>query len=230
MNIEPFYYMYVNTLQPYAVRAKIARMHTLDELVQHFLRFPGIGPRQARRFAMHLLTEDESTNESLANLIRSLKTTVRPCTACGRYVSYRTREELCSICVDTNREQSTLMVVERDTDVTAIERARTYKGRYFVFGGTVPLLADEGASKKVRASALKQFALDHQAALREIILAFSANPDGDNTARYVESLLQEFVEQNPELTVTHLGRGLSTGSELEYADPDTITFALQNRK
>jgi len=212
------------------VHAKMYSMHALDELVQHFLRFPGIGPRQARRFAMHLLTEDETSNESLANLIRSLKATVRPCTACGRYVSYRTREELCSICADMNREQSTLMVVERDTDVTAIERARTYRGRYFVFGGTVPLLADEGANKKVRASALKQFTLDHLETLNEIILAFSANPDGDNTARYVESFLAAFTEQKPELTITHLGRGLSTGSELEYADPDTITFALQNRK
>jgi len=208
----------------------MAPMHTLDELVQHFLRFPGIGPRQARRFAMHLLTEDESANESLANLIRSLKTTVRPCVHCGRYVSYRTREDLCSICTDTHRDQSTLMVVERDTDVTAIERARTYRGKYFVFGGTVPLLADENAGKKVRASALKALLAQNLETVHEIILAFSANPDGDNTARYIETLLKEFQEQNPELTLTHLGRGLSTGSELEYADPDTISFALQNRK
>lgn len=206
-------------------------MQSLEELTQQFTKFPGIGPRQARRFVMHLLTEDETANDHLADLIRSLKRTVMPCAFCNRFVSHRTRDDLCSICSHSNRDTTKLMVVERDTDVIAIERSNAYHGRYFVFGGTIPLLAsDHEHKKKVRGSAFKHIAATNSSSLNEIIIAFSANPDGDNTARYVETLLKEITEKNPSITITHLGRGLSTGSELEYADPDTITFALQNRR
>lgn len=216
---------------PSPVRQYRHTMNSLEELISHFTRFPGIGPRQARRFAMHLLTEDDASNEALASLIKNLRTSVTPCVRCQRFVSHRTRDDLCSICANGNRETGKLMIVERDSDVTAIERANAYSGRYFVFGGTIPLLAsDEHTPKKVRGGALKHLVATELETINEIILAFAANPDGDNTARYVESLLKESIEAKPSLTITHLGRGLSTGSELEYADPDTITFALQNRR
>jgi recombination protein RecR len=103
-----------------------------------------------------------------------------------------------------------------------------YDGYYFVLGGTVPLL-DTQDTKKLRGGALKQLVeMRGPLGLREIILGFSVNPDGENTARYVEILLKDAIAAY-KLKVSHLGRGLSTGSELEYADPETIKNALKNR-
>lgn len=120
------------------------------------------------------------------------------------------------------------MVVERDSDVQALERAGVYDGLYFVLGGTVPLLQNPDTGK-LRGAALKATviaALEH--GLEEIILGFAINPDGENTARFVEALLRDTLVTSS-VKVSQLGRGLSTGSELEYADAETIKNALQSR-
>jgi recombination protein RecR len=123
-----------------------------------------------------------------------------------------------------------MMVVERDSDVRPVERSGTFKGLFFILGGTVPLMS-EGETKRLRGGALKAIVerrrADTTQPLTEVILAFGVNPDGENTARYIETLLTEQKEAG--LTVTTLGRGLSTGSELEYADPETVKNALRNR-
>ncbi len=120
------------------------------------------------------------------------------------------------------------MVVERDTDIQSIERSNIYDGLYFVLGGTVPLL-DTVKAPKLRSKALLARVEDLLTNdLQEIILGFGINPDGENTARYIESLLKEITETHT-IKISHLGRGLSTGSELEYADPETIKNALRNR-
>ncbi len=121
------------------------------------------------------------------------------------------------------------MVVERDSDLIAVERAKTYDGLYFVLGGTIPLL-DQEEKNKLRGGALKA-AIGMRAGkkeLDEVILACSISPDGENTARYVRGLLEPLVAEH-NITCTTLGRGLSTGSELEYADSETIKNALSNR-
>ncbi len=120
------------------------------------------------------------------------------------------------------------MVVERDSDIQALERAGAYDGLYFVLGGTVPLLQNPDTGK-LRGSALKATVSNSlEAGLSEIILAFSVNPDGENTARFVESILKDVLAATP-IKVSQLGRGLSTGSELEYADPETLKSALRSR-
>ncbi len=203
-------------------------MTHLDKLITYFEKFPGIGARQARRFAFHVLTMEQSDVDDLAKLITNLQDTVTECARCHRFFAQNgSQSEMCSICLDGNRDRSKLMVLERDTDVQSIERSGVYDGLYFVLGGTLPLLTD--TDNKLRSAALKA-TLDTQLTegLSEIILAFSVNPDGENTGRYVESLLKEKIEAHS-LQVTQLGRGLSTGSELEYADPETIKNALRNR-
>jgi recombination protein RecR len=202
-------------------------MNPLDQLISHFEKFPGVGGRQAKRFAFHVLRLEAEDSRKLANLIENARTTVIECTSCHRYFSKRQTEELCSICNGSNRNRERLLVVERDSDVQAIERAGVYDGLYFVLGGTVPLLSAPENSK-LRSGALKATVAARQAeGLSEVILGFSVNPDGENTARFVASFLNEAVEAG--LTLSHLGRGLSTGSELEYADSETIKNALQNR-
>lgn len=204
-------------------------MSDLDTLIQYFEKFPGIGARQAKRFAFHILTLPESDTQKLSELIKTLRTSVRECESCFRFFSQSGGTgTLCSICSDGNRDHSKLMVVERDSDIQAIERGKIYDGLYFVLGGTIPLL-DQNDSKKLRGGALKAIVETRASdGLSELILAFAVNPDGENTSRYVESLLKDTIEKR-RLAVSQLGRGLSTGSELEYADPETIKNAFQNR-
>lgn len=203
-------------------------MTTLEKLIKKFERFPGIGSRQAKRFAFHILTDEPEEVIELAKLITEIRSSVHECTSCFRFFVANGHSDMCSICSDTNRDHSKLLVVERDTDVDAIVRSGVYDGLYFVLGGTVPLL-ESVETKKLRGGALKAVVEQRiPEGLSELILGFSVNPDGENTARYVESLLRTYIDEH-KLKVSYLGRGLSTGSELEYADPETIKNALQNR-
>lgn len=204
-------------------------MNNLDSLIKHFEEFPGVGARQARRFAFHILTLEKNDIEELATLIQNLKTSVVECQSCHRFFSRNGGNAVeCSICSDHNRDRTKLMVVERDSDIVAIERSAIYDGLYFVLGGTIPLLTSKEHTS-LRGGALKAtVAIRITEELGEIILAFAVNPDGENTSRYVESLLKESIT-TAGIRLTQLGRGLSTGSELEYADPETIKNALIHR-
>jgi recombination protein RecR len=202
-------------------------MNSFDKLIRHFERFPGIGSRQARRFAFHILTQQHEHTEELAELILTIRSKVAECVSCRRFFSKNggTSGE-CSICSNAIRDRSKLTIVERDNDIDAIERSGGYNGLYFVLGGTIPLLESRD-TKKLRGNALKAL-VESRKEIGEIILGFSVNPDGENTGRYVEMLLKDPVETG-KIKISHLGRGLSTGSELEYADPETIKNALINR-
>jgi recombination protein RecR len=201
-------------------------MNNLDKLIALFESFPGVGARQAKRFAFHVLTLSEADSKELSRLIAELKGSVVECVSCHRFFA-TAQGNTCSICSSQNRDHNRLLVVERDSDVQAIERAGVYDGLYFVLGGTVPLL-NTNDNQKLRAGALKATVEARlPTGLSEIILGFSINPDGENTARFVESVVNPILTDT--VKITHLGRGLSTGSELEYADPETIKNALRNR-
>jgi len=203
-------------------------MNNLDKLIAQFEKFPGIGARQARRFAFHILTLPQTDADEIAKLITTVHETVIECESCRRFFARSNGNVICNICDDGARDRSKLMVVERDADTLSIERAGAYDGLYFVLGGTVPLLENR-ETQKLRGSGLKHVVTERIAeGLAEITLAFSVNPDGENTARFVKSILVD-VEGMDNVKVSELGRGLSTGSELEYADPDTIKSALDNR-
>ena len=209
----------------------IFNMSNLDKLIQHFEKFPGIGGRQAKRFAFHLLTLDPSSVSEISELIATLQTSVVECASCHRFFSKNGgMGTLCSICEAQNRDHSKLLVVAQDSDIQAIERSGVYDGLYFVLGGTVPLLHSEDA-KKLRGGTLKATVEARlKPGLTEIILGFAVNPDGENTTRFVESIISPLFINLPQAPkLSQLGRGLSTGSELEYADPETIKNALRNR-
>lgn len=203
-------------------------MTPIERLAELFQRFPGIGPRQAQRFVYYLLKENPEYVDTLSSLIREVRSGVRECDRCFRFFAKRNGETTCSICTDPERDASLLLIVERDADIAPIERSKTYTGLYFVLGGTIPLL-DQEHTTRTRGPALKAIVEKKLAeGLKEVILAFSVNPDGENTARYVERELAPFIESK-KLTLSVLGRGLSTGSELEYVDTETIKNALKNR-
>lgn len=203
-------------------------MNKLDKIIQYFERFPGVGGRQARRFAFFVLSLDQEENQELADLISNIKETVSECKSCRKFYSGNGSNQFCEICSDPNRDHDKLLVVERDVDITPIERAGVYDGLYFVLGGTLPLL-DTKTTQKLRANGLQKVIESRLPdGLCEVILAFSINPDGENTARYVESIIRK-IDGMDKIKLTQLGRGLSTGSELEYADPETLKNALRNR-
>jgi recombination protein RecR len=204
-------------------------MNPLDQLISHFEKFPGVGGRQAKRFAFHVLRMGEADAKELAQLIGNIKQRVTECSSCHRYfANENTKTPTCSICSSSNRNHNRLLVVERDSDIQAIERAGVFDGLYFVLGGTVPLLNAKDNSK-LRGGTLKATVEARiPEGLEEITLGFSVNPDGENTARFVESIITDLATEH-EIKISYLGRGLSTGSELEYADAETIKNAFQNR-
>jgi recombination protein RecR len=205
-------------------------MSPLDKLIAYFEKFPGIGGRQARRFAFHILTLKPGEAAELASLITSLPDSVATCHDCFRFfASIGLPQTHCKICQDPNRDHTKIMVVARDSDIDAIERSGLYEGIYFVLGGTIPLLGNQDTTGKLRSGALRALITRRlTTGLEEVICAFAVNPDGENTARFTETLVRD-TPGTSEVKVSQLGRGLSTGSELEYADPETIKSALKNR-
>lgn len=203
-------------------------MSPLDKLIAYFEKFPGVGARQARRFAFHVLTLKSEETSELAKLVTSLKDSVTECSSCRRFFARTVSGNTCQICSDQNRDHHKLMVVARDSDIQAIERSGLYEGLYFVLGGTIPLLTNNDSNSKLRSGAFKALLETRMnEGLDEVICAFAVNPDGENTARFTEKLVKDTCGES--IKVSQLGRGLSTGSELEYADPETIKSALRNR-
>lgn len=193
----------------------------IDDLSAALARLPGIGPRQAKRFVYHLLSAGESERAKLVELITALGVSVRQCGECLRF--YNGGASACTYCTDRSRDDALLMIVEKDQDLTAVERAGTYKGRYFVLGGVLTL-SGKGAIREKELLRAVETRLSK--GLAEIVLALSATSEGEHTADRVRELLFPFRER---VRISALGRGLATGSELEYADAETLRAALSNR-
>ncbi len=197
-------------------------MDPLHKLAEYFADFPGIGPRQAKRFVYYLLTRNAGTLEDISRLILEIKKNVRICSGCFRFFPDG-KSHLCPVCANPNRDQEQLMIVARDVDFESIEKSHVYHGLYFILGGTVPILEKE-PERKVRLKELKEKI--SKGSFKEVILSLNITADGENTADYI----RDFIQKNFEgMKITVLGRGLSTGSELEYVDTETIKNALQNR-
>ncbi|MDO8604861.1 MAG: toprim domain-containing protein [bacterium] len=202
-------------------------MSTIDSLAQSFMKFPGIGTRQAKRFVYFLLAQNPYYLDTLAREIAELKKTITQCTGCFRYYPRVGESSLCSVCVD-DADSATLMIVEKDTDFDSVRRSGSYAGRYFILGGTIPVLERDPASKIRIHELLARVEEGASDGLSEIILALSANPEGDFTRDYILKALTPLAARLG-MTITTLGRGLSTGTELEYSDGDTLRHALKNR-
>jgi len=203
-------------------------MNSLNKLEKLFSEFPGIGPRQARRFVYFLLTKNGAFLTELVGAISNLKKEITVCTSCFRFFTKnKGAEKRCSHCLDSARAGETLMIVSRDIDFENIEKTGTYKGMYFVLGGLVPILEKE-PEKKIRINELLKKIEEQKKIIKEVILALNANSEGENTTEYVISKIKKISDENS-ITISTLGRGLSTGLELEYSDSETLKNALKNR-
>ncbi len=190
----------------------------MEKLTELFMRFPGIGPRQARRFVFFLLRQDVGYRSNLIRSIESIALQIQQCSKCLRYAPLHKERPVCDICGSSSRNTEQLMLVEKDTDVEQMEKSGAYSGQYFVLGGTLSLT---GKKDYMREKELEKFMSDNS--FDEIILALSTTPDGEFTTSHLSEKLKSMG------SITVLGRGLSTGSELEYADAATLKQALKNR-
>jgi recombination protein RecR len=204
-------------------------MDIIDKLTEIFKEFPGIGERQAKRFVYFLMSRNGGYNENLARMILDLKKDVAQCGECFRFFLRPQNHSgnICEICMNPNTDQSTLLVVEKDSDLESVRKSRTYGGKYFVLGGLVPIV-EKTTKSRIRIEEFKQ-KISKNSDLREIILAFSLSPQGDHTDLYVREQIHDIAEKN-KIKISSLGRGLSTGTELEYSDNDTLKNALKNRQ
>ena len=208
-------------------------MNPFDELVEIFRKFPGVGPRQAERFVYFLLRQPKGSLDKIGRLVPCLSNSVKQCSDCYRYFISDRHGDICNICGDNKRDNSSLLIVGQDVDIKSVEKS-DYNGFYFVLGGLVPHLEKNPASK-IRLNELKNIidkrhsdSFEQKDTLDEVILALNANPDGENTTEIVRKEITEICERNG-IKITVLGRGLSTGTELEYSDSETIKNALKNR-
>jgi recombination protein RecR len=211
-------------------------MDPVNKLIELFSEFPGIGPRQARRFAYFILTRNNGFLDEFVRNISAAKKSLRVCSSCQRFFTSTntsgSASKMCSICSDDTRDHASLMIVARDSDLEAVEKSGVYNGLYFVLGGIVPILEKE-PEKRVRLAELKKrvqgpISVHRSDLVQEIILSMSVTPDGEHTAEVVKVFLEKNIKDS-KVKITVLGKGLSTGTELEYSDTETLKNALKNR-
>ncbi len=202
----------------------------IQKLSEFFEKLPGIGPRQARRFVYALLSKNQDFLENFSSLILNLKKNVSQCEKCNRFFQNQETKNLCELCSKPGKDKKILLVVEKDVDLENIEKAGFFNGFYFVLGGLVPPIGSSMPKEIKMKELFERIKKDVQSKdLEEIILAFSATAEGENTMRYIEKILEPITEKRP-IKINRLGRGLSTGTELEYSDKETIVSAFKSRR
>src|SRR3989344_9270529 len=154
-------------------------MDAIERLASLFQTFPGIGPRQAGRFVQYLLRSSPALRRDLVEAINELGSAVRQCAMCFRFSAEGGSR--CSMCANSERDQAYLAVVANDADLAAFERSGTYRGQYFVLGGTISLASEKTNGLRIKHLLARTNDLRSRS-LKEVILAFPANPEGDATA------------------------------------------------
>jgi recombination protein RecR len=190
----------------------------IGKLVQELTKLPGIGPKSAERIAHFLLAGDRRNAILLADALRAVAEQVRPCRECFDL----TDADLCPVCADPRRDAGTICVVETPRDLSILERAGNYRGRYHVLGGRLAPLDNLGPDQLTFEPLLRRV---RAGGVREVILATSPTLEGDGTALFAANLLA-----GTGATVTRLARGLPSGSSLELANAQMLADALEGRR
>lgn len=189
----------------------------IERLIQLLARLPGLGPRSARRAALHLIRKREELLGPLADAMALAREKIRSCHVCGNVDTL----DPCSICRDPRRERDVLVVVETVADLWALERAAVLRARYHVLGGTLSPLDGIGPQDLNLSTLAGRVAED---GVSELILALNATVDGQTTAHYVTDLVAHLG-----VKTTRLAHGVPVGGELDYLDEGTLAAALRSR-
>jgi len=201
-------------------------MSQIDELQELLKRLPGIGPRQARRFVYFLLAVDSGYIHALNSKLDQLRKEKSICSSCRRLFFDTQKTTLCPTCSDKSRELSRILIIEKNSDFENFERSGVWNGRYFLILKNIGI-TEEQPDPRLQLDKLTQEI--ESGSISEIVTALSVNPEGEFTTEYIYKKLSPYTESHT-LTLSSLARGLSTGSEIEYADSETLKQALENRK
>jgi recombination protein RecR len=189
----------------------------IERLIQLLARLPGLGPRSARRAALHLIKKREALMTPLAGALQVAIDKIQVCKTCGNIDT----QNPCTVCTDPRRDPSTIVVVADVADLWALERAQAISARYHVLGGTLSPLDGVGPSDLAIDPLISRA---HDETVKEVVLALNATVDGQTTAHYITDLLQ-----NADVKVTRLAHGVPVGGELDYLDEGTLSAALRQR-
>lgn len=192
---------------------------TLEDLIEEFKKFPGVGRKTAERYALFVINKYSDTNvHQFSEALENAKTKLNHCSICGNL----TDEEQCYVCQDENRDQSTILVVENVKDVFSIEKSNEYKGLYHVLNGVLSPIDGMGP-EDINLESLWKRVINEQ--VKEVIIATSSTPEGETTALYIKRVMQDI-----DVLVSRIGYGVPVGLNLEYADDLTLSKAIENRK
>ena len=191
----------------------------ISNLVAAFSALPGVGPKTALRYVYYLLKQPKSDLHTMANSLRILCEKINTCDQCYTY----TEDERCPICIDSQRNDSMLCVVEESRDISTIEATGKYTGRYLVLGGTLNPI--EGMTPDVIRIKELYNKLEQENDITEVILALSPTVYGETTILYISKYLKD-----RQMKVSRLARGLPVGATIEFADEVTLGDALSSRK
>ena len=190
----------------------------LENAVSQFSRLPGIGRKTALRLVLHLLRQDTEDVELLAAALTTMKREVKRCSVCHNISD----QDVCPVCSDPRRDQTTVCVVENIQDVMAIENTQQFHGLYHVLGGVISPMDGIGPSDLEIQSLVERVG---EGTVKEVILALSPTMEGDTTNFYIFRKLAPFSD----LRITVIARGVSVGDELEYTDEVTLGRSILNR-
>ena len=193
----------------------------LTNVIEALGRLPGVGPRTAERYAYYLFRANSKVAENIADTLSRLHSGVKSCPVTFALID--ANEEVSPFYSDPARDKSTVLVVEEPLDIYAIEQTHGYKGTYHVLGGAISPIDGITPEQLHIGELIKRVNNDN---VKEVIIATNPSVEGESTALLLEKLLHE---QNPELKLTRLARGLPLGVDLSYADQITLSAALENR-
>jgi recombination protein RecR len=191
---------------------------SIEKLIECLIRLPGVGRRSAERIVAHVLGASKEEIKNLSEFLYKVKESVRSCQICNNL----SEEETCKICQDSSRQKEMVCVVEKPSDVTAIEKAGNFHGSYHVLLGSISPLEGRGPSDLKIDGLIQRI---KQGSLKEIIIATDADTEGETTAMYLTKLLKPLG-----VPLSRIGLGIPVGSNLEYADATTLSKSLESRR
>lgn len=189
----------------------------MEQAVDEFAKFPGIGKKTALRLVLHLLRQQENTVQHFADTILKLKQNIHPCKNCFNIAD----DTLCSICANPARDHTTVCVIENIRDLIAIESTNQYRGVYHVVGGVISPIEGIGPEQLQIEPLLKKL---NSGTVKEVIMALNPTIEGDTTVFYITKKIS-----NTHIKITTIARGISFGGELEYADEITLARSIATR-
>lgn len=190
---------------------------TINNLIECFKKFPGIGEKTAERLALSCLTMDDETIELFTNSLHDSKKKIKYCEKCGNL----SEEDLCAICKDTTRDNNVLCVVEESKNIVLFEKIGTFNGKYHVLGGLISPL-DGINPEDINISSLIKRIKDE--GIKEVILAVKPTVEGETTALYIRKLLE-----GTDVVISKIAHGIPMGADIDYIDSLTLEIALSER-